>query len=360
MTAEIPKPAEIRKTKGYLWRRIGSKWPFLVWLGVALLTYQLYQRGVRFERMNGVVIAETEIITASEDGLIQKINVTESDDISPGATVVKIEDAIAKGALELRTRELEFEKIEQTRKYGSLETGYKTELAELTAQKAGDEARLKVLDESLSGLKERAEKLLIPMSQYLEPKEEAEILRNTIPNYEQQFTVLNDAIKTAGEVKDSLNKFNLTTNPELQLLQNQIDRTELKSLNGGKVAKIYYAQGAFVKRGDPIVEIINYKSRGARGFILEEDAQKVSVGMPIFISPTGEATDKIYPGKITYVAPQISSTPDVGAGVSGRVIKGREITCSFDNPDVDILPGQTISIHLEKPGKFKLFSFGKK
>ncbi len=105
MTAEIPKPAEIRKTKGYLWRRIGSKWPFLVWLGVALLTYQLHQRGVRFERMNGVVVAETETIAALEDGVIAELSIAESgDSVAPGQTVVQIDPRMVEGELEEKRR----------------------------------------------------------------------------------------------------------------------------------------------------------------------------------------------------------------------------------------------------------------
>jgi len=357
MTAEIPKPAEIHKTKGYLLRRILSKWPFLVWVGMAALTYLLYQRGVRFERMNGIVVAETEIIAALEDGSIAGLTVAESGDaVDAGQLVVQIDDRQVIGLLKQREQELQFERIEQSRKYGSLKTGYIAEIARIEAQRDGDVARLAVLDESLVDLKDRADKNLIRMSQYTEAKTEAETLRASLPSRESEITGLKEALTNVETLLTRLEEFNKTEPVELALLQDQIERMKLHSLNGGTVSSIYFKQGSVVKRGEPIIEIINLKSRGAKGFIPEEDADKVSVGLPIFISPTGEATATIYPGKITYISPQISSTPDTGGSVAGRMIKGREITCSFDSPDAALLPGQSVTIHLERPGKFKLFS----
>ena len=140
----------------------------------------------------------------------------------------------------------------------------------------------------------------------------------------------------------------------------QIERMKLKSVNGGSVSHLFFRAGSVVKRGEPIVRIIDMSTLTVRGFIVEENALKVSVGMEVFISPTGEAAVEIYPAKITYIAPQISSTPDIGSSVSGRVIKGREITCSFDDPDVEILPGQSVTIHLEKPGKLNFLEVFKK
>lgn len=359
MTAEIPKPAEIRKTKGYLWRRIASKWPFLIWLGVALLTYQLFQRGVRFERMNGVVVAETETIAALEDGVIASLSVVEAgDEVSPNQVVVAIDPRMAQGELDEKAQEIEFEKIEQARKFGSMKTQLIADIAKLKAEQAGDEARIEVLDKSLANLRQRARDNLIPQSTVTEAEVEIETLRASLPFYTTRLKDLGEEMANIDSLLADLEEFQKSEPVALQILKERIERMNLTSVNGGTVSEIFFRAGSVVKRGEPIVNIINLKSRGARGFILEEHAEKVSVDMPIFISPTGTPGAKLHPGKITFISPQITSTPDVGSSVSGRMIKGREITCSFDSPDVELLPGQSVTIHLEKPGKFNPFSFG--
>jgi len=359
MTAEIPKPAEIRKTKGYLWRRIGSKWPFLVWLGMALLTYQLYQRGVRFERMNGVVVAETETIAALEDGVIAELSIAESgDSVDPGQTIVQIDPRLVEGELEEKQQEIAYEKIEASRKFGSMKTQLISEIAKLEAEMAGDEARIEVLEKSLANLRQRASENLIPRSAVTEAEVEIETLRASLPFSETRLEGLNEQMGGIDSLLAELDEFQKTDPVSLQILADRIKRMALKSTSGGVVSDIFFRAGSVVKRGEPIVNIINLNSRGARGFILEQNADKVSVGMPIFISPTGTPGAELLPGKISFISPQITATPDVGSSVAGRMVKGREITCSFDSPDLDLLPGQSVTIHLEKPGKFKLFSFG--
>ena len=361
MSSEIPKPAEIRKTRGYLWRRIISKWPLLIWIAVAVATYQLYQRGVRFERMNGVVIAETTTISALQDGVIATMSVTESgDEVDANEIVVQLDKREAEAMYREKQQELEFEKIELKRKYDSLKNDLLTEQKQMLAKHAGDIARLKILDGSLDKLREQAEANLIPASKFREAQIEAETLRATTELHGEEEQAIQEAIGRVEGLLTELRKFQESDPVSLEILQDQIDRTELRAPTGGTVSQIFFRPGAVVKRGEPIVEIINLKRRGAKGFILEDDADKVSVGMPIYISPTGESGARLYPGKITYVSPEITSTPDVGSSVGGRMIKGREITCSFDEADIALLPNQSVTIHLEKPNKFKLFSFGTK
>ena len=157
MSSEIPKPAEIRRTKGYLVRRIVGKWPFLVWLGVALLTYQLYQRGVRFERMNGVIVAETQIISALQDGVIREMSVTESgQSVGAESIVVQMDDRMLISQKEEMAREFEFKKIDDRRKFGDQKSDLETKLAELNREFEGDKSRLEVLDSILPELEEKA------------------------------------------------------------------------------------------------------------------------------------------------------------------------------------------------------------
>jgi multidrug resistance efflux pump len=208
-------------------------------------------------------------------------------------------------------------------------------------------------------LRERLKENLVPQSIVDEAELKLETLTKSLPFYDERIGELQGELAKVDELLGRLKASSEQPAVIMQIFKDRIERMQLKSLAGGKVSNIFFRTGAVVRRGEPIVKILNTKHVSARGFIQEENADKVSQGMPVFISPTGEATAKIYPGKITYIAPQISSTPDIGSSVAGRMIKGREITCSFDDPNVELLPGQSVTIHLEEPGKFKLFSFGK-
>ena len=361
MTAEIPKPAEIRKTRGYFWRRLISKWPFLVWLGMAILTYQLYQRGVRFERINGVVIAETEIISSLEQGMIQEMFVHEvGESVDAGAPVVQMDPRFLIGERDALQQKLKADGLDLKRKTAGHKTELNNELQKLKNEKAADEVRLEVLRKAWDDAVKRRAEGVGRQRDVDEAKEKFDLLDATFGGYKDRIEFLEKELEAATQLVDDIERQAGEKSVMVTLLEDRIERMKRTSVNGGKVSMIYFRAGAVVDEGAPIVEIVNDKALSVRGFIMEENADEVSVGKRVYISPSGESAPEVYLGKITFIAPQISQTADVGSSVAGRTIKGREILCSFDDPDVDLIPNQSVTIHLEEPGKLNIFSFGKK
>ena len=81
MSNSIPNEIKLKKTSSYRARKIFEKWPILVWLGMLGLVLFLYsQRGVKV-RINGMVTAHTEEISAPEDGVILKVLVKEGQKV---------------------------------------------------------------------------------------------------------------------------------------------------------------------------------------------------------------------------------------------------------------------------------------
>ena len=64
MSAEVPNQTNINKGSSFRARRLMDKWPLLVWLAILGLVIFLYtQRGVQV-RLNGMIAAHTEEISA--------------------------------------------------------------------------------------------------------------------------------------------------------------------------------------------------------------------------------------------------------------------------------------------------------
>jgi len=360
MTAEIPKPAEIRKTKGYLWRRIASKWPFLVWLGMALLTFKLYQSGVKFDRMNGVIVADIETITALEDGLVKEMTVAEKgDSVDPEQAVVTMDDVPALAEREEIIQEVKLARIKRKLDASTLKTGLDSQISELEIDQETEAEELRLLKEELPKLEAQLEKRAIENSVYQAAVQAAALLEIKVAAYPDRIASLKSNRDIIEEDIRVLNAFD-NGNPEDHVLVKSIDarikRLVRKSSKGGEVSQVYAQPNSFVSQGDPIVDIVNSDIRRAKGFILEKDANQVAVGTKVYISVLGSDDQSYFEGEISFVSPEITSVSEVGGAVSGRMIKGREITCTFNQSEVDLIPGTSITIALKKPGKFSLFS----
>ena len=94
MSNSIPNEIKLKKTSTYRTRKIFEKWPLLVWLGILGLVLFLYsQRGVKV-RINGMVTAHTEEISASEDGVILEILVKEGEKVSKGQELISLDPSL--------------------------------------------------------------------------------------------------------------------------------------------------------------------------------------------------------------------------------------------------------------------------
>ena len=90
MSAEVPNQTNINKGSSFRARRLIDQWPLLVWAAMLGLVLYLYsQRGVNI-RVNGMIAAHNEEISATEDGVILEVLVKEGDKVAKGQELVKL------------------------------------------------------------------------------------------------------------------------------------------------------------------------------------------------------------------------------------------------------------------------------
>ena len=100
MSAEVPNQTNLNKGSSFRARRLMDKWPLLVWLAILGLVIFLYtQRGVQV-RLNGMIAAHTEEISAPEDGVIMEILVKEGEKVAKGQELVKLDTALIEKEIE--------------------------------------------------------------------------------------------------------------------------------------------------------------------------------------------------------------------------------------------------------------------
>ena len=94
-----------------------DKWPLLVWLAILGLVIFLYTQRWGQVRLNGMIAAHTEEISASEDGVIIELLVKEGEKVAKGQELVKLDTALIEKEIEDYKANLPFIKADMQRKF---------------------------------------------------------------------------------------------------------------------------------------------------------------------------------------------------------------------------------------------------
>ena len=132
-----------------------DKWPLLVWLAILGLVIFLltFQRGVQV-RLNGMIAAHTEEISASEDGVIIELLVKEGEKVAKGQELVKLDTALIEKEIEDYKANLPFIKADMQRKFKATKFDINADLQRARAQKANAQSRLEAAQQNVELVKE--------------------------------------------------------------------------------------------------------------------------------------------------------------------------------------------------------------
>ena len=153
MSNHIPNEIKLKKTSTYRARKIFEKWPFLVWLAVLGLVLYLYsQKGVEI-RINGMVTAHTEEISALEDGIILKVLVKEGEKVSKGQELIALDPSLIQKEIDDYKANLPFLRADMERKFKATRFGINADIQRAKSQKASAESRLETAKRSADLIK---------------------------------------------------------------------------------------------------------------------------------------------------------------------------------------------------------------
>ncbi len=360
MSSEKPTKVAVKRAGSQFRRNVLSKWPVLVWIGVAFLTWSIYRQGTNFERINGIVYAEHESVAPLETGRLVSVELEKGDRVRAGQTVAKMDTSVIKSEIQQFKVEYEIARLERRRRFETNLADAADRLAEAETQSKATAKQHELAQATLDEMEAKPEGTFT--AQVLgEARSKAAALKIEADNVAARVGQLQLNREGAQNLLDELLRLDpekaAEESTQYQYLQKRLENCELKAERSGIVASVLHQPGEVVGEGNPVLTIVTHGNKQVRGLVLEKNATEVEKGNDVWIAPIGDR-QKYRTGSVLAISPTITAFPDPGSPISGAMIRGREIVISLPENDA-LIPGQSVIIHLKEPGKFDLWSLGK-
>lgn len=153
---------------------------------------------------------------------------------------------------------------------------------------------------------------------------------------QQQFALVKE-----GPRKEQIDQFRSRFRQAEQALainQTRLAYTTLTSPVSGLVLSDNVEAGEYVAAGTPIVTVADLKNIWLRAYINETDLGRVKVGQAVQVT-TDTYPDKIYEGRITFIASEAEFTPKNVQTEKERVKLVYRVKITVANPDMELKPG---------------------
>lgn len=124
-----------------------------------------------------------------------------------------------------------------------------------------------------------------------------------------------------------------TARAQLEGIQDDIDRTEIRAPFDGKLQERFVEIGDYVKDGDEVAELIELDPLVVLGEVTEQDVLRLKQGARAYV--TFAKDTRIHEGVIRYVAPAANATS-----------RTFSVEVRLDNPDSSIPAGVTAEVHV--------------
>jgi multidrug resistance efflux pump len=136
----------------------------------------------------------------------------------------------------------------------------------------------------------------------------------------------------------------------------KIEQCQLKTPHGGTVDRLDKEIGEFVQVGEGVLKIVGDPEE-VICFLPQDQAHDLKIGKPVWVANTANKAD-IYESVVIGVSPRINNVIDVSSPIPNQRAHGRDVVVQYPpgarpkGPEdvFKLLPGQTLIIHLEKPG----------
>ncbi len=365
-------------------RRILECWPLLVWIGIAAIAVYLYRGGVVFVRMNGAVDVYQENITPINEGRLMEIKVIRGKKYPPGTVLAVMDSSKYRLDLESLKRGIIADRLQDIRDFDSDLIKLESELRKIQTEDAEDSAVIKALEALVDasekprpGISPELQRALDNDPDKLRSKMElAKAKGRNALNAQQNGSVseqikriktLRDTLQNEADLitkadvgSDAVTKANALRDDELQKfieLKTKVEQCQLITPHGGTVDRIGKEVGEFVRPGDGVLKIVGDPEQVVC-FLPQDQANDLKIGRKVWIANTSDKA-MIFESEVTGISPRINNLADATSPLPNRRVHGRDILVKYPDdakPSASgdpfkLLPGQTVIIHLEKPGQ---------
>ena len=186
------------------------------------------------------------------------------------------------------------------------------------------QARLREAEERLSLVREgpRAEQVELAQAALKEAEERLREIRN------------GPRVETIEQARARLQQ----TREALQLSETRLGYASIVAPLSGVVLTDSIEAGEFVAPGTPVVTVGDLHHVWLRGYVDETDLGRVKVGQAVQVT-TDTYPDKVFRGRITFIASEAEFTPRSVQTTKERVKLVYRIKVDIPNPDMELKPG---------------------
>jgi HlyD family secretion protein len=348
------KPKLAAHRRRHLGRQVLDSWPLLVWLAMLFVTVWAYRRGGSFRQMNGTVGVYQEAISPDDTGRLMSVEVEPGVKVEPGDLLARMDTSIIDREIALVKRQIEVDWQDRIRRYEGDVAAIESDLADLELDRASDESELRTRLEDLKVLEADLASGAIPIEDVADARASVSGIKARVERYGPLINTMKDRLNSAkGRLQKLLDEdpeagANNQQQEELLMLQTLKANMELRAVHAGVVYRVEKERGEIVLEGETVVRVVA-RPENIIGFLPQEQIGAVEVGDQVWVSSTANRHAH-FPSEIVSISPRMSSTPDVASPLPNKMLFGREITVKLPE-EAEFLPGQTVIIHLEEPGR---------
>ena len=380
MSSETPSHPNYKLHKKLMRRRaIRESWPLLVWLGVAALGVWAYQTGGEFNRMRGIVSKPVETISAGFTGRL--VSLPEGVDamldangsyatleqglfVEAGKVVAHLDDGLLKAEIEAEKQKGAFDRAKLQQELQVSVSEFQDRIPQLEIEQQRVEEEIKGQEKLKASVEREVKSGLKPQSAVEEVQAKIDALTAEFAakrlQIEQTTKLVQASIDSITNLQDQVNMGD-GENAVLNLLQEKVNRSVIRTTSSGFIDKIYARPGSVVKAGDPIMDIVVKEAKMITAMIPEAYSLSMKQGDTVYIAIPNNRKEYVT-ATVTSLQQSLMQIPDYGSPIRGRMVRGRLVEFgnlggNDEESQLPLLPGSEVVVSLKPPGRIPFLSW---
>ncbi len=324
MTNHQFKRPSLRHHPRHVIRRLFNGWPWLVWIGTAVMVMVLLPGGLYRLRFHGEAEPIYEYVSPLHDGRLKTLSVALGDTVEPGQLLGELDN-------EALVAELLMEQTSFTMETQDLAHSIRADLEKTKLNQADTIAELRILESQLKRNRELVQSGLILEQEVEDLEPQIQALKDVLAIYPQVIEQIELRLQAA---KQDIGSFDPATLERLVSAQSR-----LRSSTTGVVAKVFHQPGDIVVPGDPVVLISNISTSRVIAFMSEDNSMDLPIGERCrIITQTG---NKDFHGVVKSITADIRLHP-VYTGFGYQYMRGRLVVIELE--EGTLRPGEKVVV----------------
>lgn len=324
MTNHSFKRPSLRHHPRHVIRRLFNGWPWLVWIGTAIMVMVLLPGGLHRHRFHGEAESIYEYVSPLHDGRLKTLNVAMGDMVEPGQLIGELD-------IEALMAELLMEQTSFTMETQDVIHSIRADLEKTKLGQSETIAQLRVLEALQKRNRELVQSGLMLEQEVEDLEPQIRAINDVLALYPQVIQEIELRLKVAGQ---DIGSYDPSILGRLVSAQSQ-----LKSSTAGVVAKVLHQPGDIVMPGDPVVLISNILTSRVIAFMSEDDSTDLPIGERCrIITQNGK---KNFYGVVKSITADIRLHP-VYTGFGYQYMRGRLVVVELE--EGTLRPGEKVVV----------------